>query len=187
MRNQRALSRWALMISGRGSTAQSALELLASVDIGLVVSSKKSAYGLKRARRSGIPELVLEKNVDWNFLDLELRRRGINYLFLLGFMKIIPADFVSKWQGRIFNVHPSLLPDFPGAHGMDESYKAAGADMGVTVHEVTPGMDEGPRVLQSFVLGRDEKLSLNWDQVRLRMAIHEQRLISRLFEVGVAV
>lgn len=175
---------WALLLSGRGSTAQSALELLGEQNIGLVISSKSSAYGLKRARRAGVPTLILDKKIDWDLLDQNLRSRGIRRLFLLGFMKIIPEKFVNNWRGRIFNVHPSLLPDFKGAHGMEESFQSS-KDMGVTVHEVTPGLDEGPQKLQCRVLTNSRKKSLSWEQVQLRMAIHEQRLIRRTIGVGV--
>jgi phosphoribosylglycinamide formyltransferase-1 len=148
---------WALFLSGRGSTAQSALELSAEANLRLVVSSKSSAYGLKRARRAGIPTLVLDKKIDWDSLHQILIQRKIDRIFLLGFMKIVPEKFVQLWPKKIFNIHPSLLPDFKGAHGFQESFESPMAWMGVTIHEVTEGMDEGPQRLQKKVLSATEK------------------------------
>lgn len=177
-------AKWALFLSGRGSTAQSGLDLVGYSEISLVVSSRISAYGLKRARRFGVPTMVLDKKIDWDRLDQDLRQQGVTHIFLLGFMKIIPESFVNRWKGMILNVHPSLLPAFPGAHGMDESFRSPSSEMGVTIHTVTPGMDEGPRRLQFQVLSAKAKAEKTWDQSRLRMAIAEQRLIRRVLEKG---
>lgn len=177
-------AKWALFLSGRGSTAQSGMDLVSDLDLRLAVSSRSMAYGLKRARRQGVPTLILDKKISWESLDQELRSRGINRIFLLGFMRIVPEGFVNSWKDQIFNVHPSLLPEFPGAHGMEESFQSDSAAMGVTIHTVTPGMDEGPRRLQKKVLGVEEKKTQSWDQARLRLAISEQRLIRRMMEKG---
>lgn len=134
--------RWAVFLSGRGSNAQVAFEELSQINIGLCVSSKKSALGLQKARRAGVPTLVLDKIPDWRGLDEELRKRKINRILLLGFMKIIPPEFCEKWQGRIWNLHPSLLPEFKGADAIERSF-AAGAEMGISIHEVTAEMDAG--------------------------------------------
>jgi len=139
--------KWAILISGRGSNLQAILDSASAVDVRLVVSSKASAPGLLRAKRMGVPTLVLPKKIDWIELDRELRSRGIDRVFLAGFMKIVPAEFVAKWEDRIVNVHPSLLPAYPGLNAIESSH-AEGADMGVTVHVVTPEMDAGPRLLQ---------------------------------------
>ncbi len=172
-------------MSGRGSTAQSALELLDTVPVALVVSSRETAYALKRARRLGVPTLVLEKKIDWESVSRELHRRKINRVFLLGFMKIIPEKFVNDWAGKIFNIHPSLLPEFPGAHGMQESFSSDTAAMGITVHRVTAALDQGPHLLQRRVLSPDLKFKMNWENVQLRMSVNEQLLIRRVLVAGV--
>lgn len=137
---------WAVFISGRGSNLQAQLDLLSDVNVRLVVSSKASAPGLLRAKRQGIPALVLPKKIDWTLLDAELKRRGIARIFLAGFMKIVPENFVRSWENRILNVHPSLLPAHPGLRAIENSFESGG-EMGVTVHVVTPEMDAGPRLL----------------------------------------
>lgn len=175
--------RWAVFLSGRGSNASAFFEMMSEIDVGLCVSSKKSALGIARARREGIPVLVLEKDPDWKELDLELRRRGITHIFLLGFMKILPADFVELWAGKILNLHPSLLPAFPGKDSIEESFQA-GAAMGVTVHQVTAEMDAGPRILQFQTRqAADEKHPVNLEKAQMEISRTEQRLVRQAVQV----
>lgn len=134
--------RWALMISGRGSTAQAVMDLIGMVNVTLVISSRASAAGLFRARRAGVATMVLPKDIPWDDLSRQLQKRGIERIFLLGFMRILPEDFLSDWEGRIWNVHPSLLPKYPGAKAL-EAALAAGDDVGVSIHDVIPEMDAG--------------------------------------------
>lgn len=163
--------RWALFLSGKGSTAQALLDLLGDLDLRLVVSSRSRAYGLVRARRQGLPHLVLSKDVDWSALSRELKARGVERLALVGFMKLLPSEFLRDWQGRVWNVHPSLLPAFAGAKALERSF-AEKAEMGVTLHEVTPEMDAGRPVLQASI-GRPEA----WDDAQLLTARLEHRLL----------
>ncbi|GIL18397.1 MAG: phosphoribosylglycinamide formyltransferase [Oligoflexia bacterium] len=171
--------RWALFLSGRGSTAQSALDLCSQVDIRLVVSSKPTAAGLLRAKRSGVSTLLLDKNVNWSQLTLDLKSRGITHIFLLGFMKLLPQQFCQEWQGRIWNIHPSLLPAYPGLHAIENSYKDQ-APMGVTIHEVIPEMDAGPIVYQKKVYQSDRNHRLDFSEIQLLMSATERRLIGEL-------
>lgn len=164
---------WALFLSGRGSTAQALLDLQGELDIRCVVSSKRKAPGVLRARRSGVPVLFLNQGFSWDALHAELVRRGVNRLLLVGFMRILPADFVEKWRGRIWNVHPSLLPEYPGADALRRAFDE-GANLGVTLHEVTAEMDAGRMILQS------EIKTGSWDEVELRIARLEQRLLRTL-------
>lgn len=168
------LRSWAVFISGRGSNLQAILENAADLNIDLVVSSRARAPGLLRARRQGMRTLTLPAKIDWDVLDGELRRRGITSIFLAGFMKLIPAAFVQKWEGRILNVHPSLLPAYPGLNALEKSQQD-GADLGVTVHTVTAEMDEGPRLLQRKTAARGEQISLA--EARRRGSWAEQRLV----------
>lgn len=165
---------WAVLISGRGSNLQALLDLKSDVDLKLVVSSSAKAPGLLRAKRQGVETLVLPKKIDWTELDRELRARNISHVFLAGFMKIVPPEFVAKWENRIVNVHPSLLPAFPGLKAIELSH-AAGADMGVTVHVVTPEMDAGPRLLQRKCMTAGHGQSLEIAQIAV--ARTEQRLV----------
>ncbi len=166
--------RWAVFLSGRGSTAQAIFDHLDQHDIRLVVSSKENAQGLKRAARFGIPTLVLPKQINWQTLNAELKSRGIDRIFLLGFMRLLPAEFLTTWNGKIWNIHPSLLPAYPGLKSLERSFQDK-APMGVTIHDVTPGMDEGTRRLQKGIAPLVQNWNLN--EAEVRIAITEQRLI----------
>lgn len=163
--------KWALFLSGRGSTAQALLDLAGDLDIRLAVSSRPRAAGLLRARRAGVPTRLFLKDMSWFELDEDLRRRGIEGILLVGFMRLLPCEFVERWRGRVWNIHPSLLPEFPGAQAMEKSFVAGGA-MGVTLHEVTAEMDAGRPVLRAAVDRHED-----WNVARLRMARAEQRLL----------
>lgn len=172
--------RTAVFISGRGSNLQALLDMSECVRVSLVVSSQSEAWGVARARRHGVPVLVLPKKIDWIGLHRELISRGVQKIFLLGFMRLLPAEFVSLWSGSIWNIHPSLLPKFPGLHAIEKSF-AAQEDMGVTVHEVNEGMDEGLKIYQAFSISR-RALSSTIDLSRAQDLISrdEQRLV-RIF------
>lgn len=177
--------RWALFLSGKGSTVQAALDSFDSYDIRLVVSSNPKALGLLRAKRFGIPTLLCPRNnqnkIDWKQLHSELINRRINRIFLLGFMKLLPEIFLKNWIGKIWNIHPSLLPSFPGLHAMEKSFEAK-KDMGVTIHDVIPEMDAGQIVLKKKIISADDLKSTDgntshFDSVFLKMSLAEQRMI----------
>lgn len=163
--------RYAIFISGRGSTLQAALDMRSQVSINLVVSSKTDVWGLVRARRAGVPTLCLAKKIDWQILQSELRRHGITDIFLLGFMRIIPADFLQEWGEKIYNLHPSLLPKYPGTHAIEKSF-ADGSEMGASVHNVIAELDAGGLRLQQSIGNPSD---LEW--AKLRIAFSEQFLV----------
>ena len=173
--------RWAIFLSGKGSTAQAALDCCSQVDIRLVVSSREDAFGLVRARRNGIATHILEKKINWQKLDVELAERKVTHIFLLGFMKLLPADFCKKWESKIFNVHPSLLPEHKGLEAIEKSYQAK-SDMGVSIHHVTAGMDEGQIILQQKVISKEVLQNENpaLDAAQMRMSFSEQLLIRKM-------
>lgn len=174
--------RWAIFISGRGSNAQAAFDQFAK-DIKIVISSKEAVWGLVRARRAGVPVKILSAEVNWHDLSLELRRLGINKIFLLGFMRLVPPDFVNDWAGDIFNLHPSILPAFPGLKAIEKSFEQGG-DMGVTVHHVTAEMDAGHRLLQVCSLSAKQVKSFQFSLASEMIARDEQRLVRRLLAVN---
>lgn len=168
-------ARWAVFVSGRGSNADALWDLLPELDIAVCVSSRRKAYGLKRARRLGIETLVLDSQVQWSALTEFLKARKVNRIFLLGFMKIVPAEFVRHWTGRMWNLHPSLLPAFPGLEAIEKSYNANGP-MGVTIHEVTAEMDAGPICLQKKICERAQD-EMDLAEAQSRISQTEQRLV----------
>ena len=163
--------RWALFLSGRGSTAQALFDQLGDLDVRCVVSSRKKAFGLIRAKRAGVPALFFPTDGDWQKLSDDLKKRGVQRIFLLGFMRLLPESFVQTWAGKIWNVHPSLLPAYPGAGSLQKNFQDQTA-MGATVHEVSSEMDAGRKVLQSSF-----SRSSDWEQTQLRASRLEQRLI----------
>lgn len=170
--------RWAVFLSGRGSNASALFEMLPEIDIVLCVSSKSNAQGICRARREGIPVFILEKNPNWSELHQILKKQGVTDIFLLGFMKLLPASFVDLWKKRILNLHPSLLPLFPGKDSIEESF-SAGGPMGVTVHEVTAEMDAGPRILQFQTRKKGTTQSVDLSEVQMEISRAEQRLVRK--------
>lgn len=144
------MSRWAVFISGRGSNLQALCEIQHEIDISVCVSSHLKVAGVLRAKRAGIPVLKIDTKMglgEWTRIHQELQQRRIDRIFLLGFMRLIPAEFVNLWRGRIFNLHPSLLPSYPGKEAIEKSYMDA-SSMGVTIHHVIAEMDAGQVILQ---------------------------------------
>ncbi len=186
--------RWAVLISGRGSNLAALLDTRDEVEIALVVSSSHAAVGLKRAERAGVRTRVTpfklgrsgQPIIDWVKLNVMLRECGITNLFLAGFMKVIPSSFVECWEGKILNLHPSLLPKYPGLESIERAWRAR-ENIGVTVHEVTPEVDAGKIILQRVTLAQSRHLNATsneeysfdspLDSVELRVHIDEQRAV----------
>ena len=148
----------AVLISGFGSNLQALIDARDRNELGgginLVVSDQADAYGLKRAQKAGIPSRQLHKRdfPDRDAFDAELARILDEYrpdlLVLAGFMRILGAPFVARHRGRILNVHPSLLPKYPGLNTYQRVLAAGDRFHGATVHFVTEALDAGPVVLQ---------------------------------------
>ncbi len=152
--------RVAILISGRGSNMVALLEAAAHpdypADIALVVSNRAEAAGLDLARDMGAPALVVtsrgrpRKEFESELAEV-LARHDIAILALAGFMRVLTEGFVSAWEGRMINIHPSLLPSFPG---LDTHARALAGGVrlhGCTVHLVSAGVDEGPILAQAAV------------------------------------
>lgn len=154
--------RVAVLISGRGSNMAALLaaaeEPSFPAEIALVLSNRADAAGLAHAASRGVPTAVVESRVFKGdragfetAMEAELARRGTEIVALAGFMRVLTEGFVARWEGRMINVHPSLLPAFPG---LDTHARALAAGVrlhGCTVHLVTAGVDEGPILAQAAV------------------------------------
>lgn len=152
----------AVLISGRGSNLQSILEACDSpsfpAQVRIVLSNKPEAYGLVRAEKKGVPTAVLSHNDFPSREDFEraliatLDSAGpIDLVCLAGFMRVLTPLFVSRWEGRLINIHPSLLPAYKGLHTHERALAAGEKTAGCTIHFVTSGVDEGPIILQKSV------------------------------------
>lgn len=153
--------RLGVLISGRGSNLQALIDACATAGfparIALVLSNKPDAAGLSRAQAVGIPTAVVNHR-DFpdreNFeraVDAKLQAAGVELLCLAGFMRVLTAWFVSRWQGKLINIHPSLLPSFPGVDTHARALTAGVRFSGCTVHYVVPDVDAGPIILQAAV------------------------------------
>jgi phosphoribosylglycinamide formyltransferase-1 len=151
----------AVLISGNGTNLQALIDACElpgyPAKIVRVISSRENAYGLKRAEEAGIETLVIRHK---DFSDREafdtalhaaLLASGAEFVCLAGFMRILTPEFVGKWEGRILNIHPSLLPSFKGMHTHEAALAEGVKIHGCTVHFVVPEMDSGPIVIQAAV------------------------------------
>jgi phosphoribosylglycinamide formyltransferase-1 len=152
--------RVAILISGRGSNMASLIDAAGRPDypaeIVAVISNRADAGGLARAAAAGVPVAVvadngLDKPTFEAALDARLRESKVEIICLAGFMKLLSAAFVDKWRDRILNIHPSLLPLFPGLHTHERALAAGVKLHGCTVHFVRAAVDDGPIVAQGAV------------------------------------
>jgi phosphoribosylglycinamide formyltransferase-1 len=159
--------RVAILISGRGSNMAALIEAAAEQDfpaeIAVVISNRADAPGLEKARASGVATAVIESKpfgadraAFEAVLQSALDRHGIDLICLGGFMRLLTAEFVQRWSGRMLNIHPSLLPSFPGLDPQAQALRAGVKISGATVHFVIPQTDAGPIVMQGAVAVRDD-------------------------------
>ena len=150
-----------ILISGRGSNLQAIVNAIANdrlpVEIRAVISNRPDAGGLQRAAQAGITTAVIDHSLypDRAAFDAALQEciEGFQpaLVVLAGFMRILTAGFVHHYQGRMLNIHPSLLPDFPGLHTHQRALEAGCKEHGASIHFVTEAVDGGPVVLQARV------------------------------------
>src|SRR3954471_8269223 len=154
--------RVAILISGRGSNMAALIHAAAASDfpaeIAVVISNRADAAGLQRAGESGIPTLVIESKPFGRdragfeaVLQAALDERGVELICLAGFMRLFTAEFVQRWYGRMLNIHPSLLPSFPGLDPHGQALRAGVKISGATVHFVIPETDAGPIIAEESV------------------------------------
>jgi phosphoribosylglycinamide formyltransferase 1 len=148
-----------VMASGGGTNLQALIDTVhgREVEIVAVASDRADAHALQRARNAGIETAVFAKAdypdraardeaiADW------LAQRGVELVVLAGYMALLEAIFIARFRGRILNVHPSLLPKYPGLDAVGQAIAAGEDEFGVTVHLVDEGMDTGPIVLQESI------------------------------------
>lgn len=160
------LQRIAVLISGRGSNLQALIDAIADrrlgAEIAVVISNRADAQGLERARHSGIETITLPHR-DYPTRDAfeaelvrELRARGVVLVCLAGFMRLLGRTFLDAFPNAILNIHPSLLPAFPGVDAQRQAWEYGTKVAGATVHFVTGELDGGPIVYQSAIAVADD-------------------------------
>lgn len=182
-RSPRKKGRLGVFLSGRGSNFQALHEAVQAgaidASIVLVFSNKSEAPGLDAARRWGLETLHLDPK---NFADREtydralaeeVRRRDIDLICLAGYMRVLTAGFCEDFRNRILNIHPALLPAFPGLHVQKKAIEWGVRFSGATVHFVAPEVDMGPIVLQAVVPVRQDDTE---DTLAARILVEEHKI-----------
>ncbi len=151
----------AVLASGSGSNLQAIIDEIKSgflpVELALVLSDKPQAYALQRAEAAGVPTKVLlpadfasREDYDAELVRL-LKASGAEAVALAGYMRLVTPVFLQAFSHRVLNIHPALLPSFPGLHGQRQAFEYGVKVAGCTVHFVDEGMDSGPIILQAPV------------------------------------
>jgi phosphoribosylglycinamide formyltransferase 1 len=183
-----------VLISGSGTNLQAIIDAISRGDlraeVRIVISNRADAQGLERARRHGIETAVIDHRKFASREDFDrallaaLRERSVELVALAGFMRLLSSVMLDAFPGRIMNIHPSLLPSFPGIHGPKDAIEYGVKIAGCTVFFVTPGVDVGPVIIQAAVPvlpGDDE------DRLAARILQQEHRILPQaiaLFQQG---
>lgn len=172
----------AVFASGNGSNFQSIADAIKAgklaAEISLVVCDKEGAYVLERARQEGVesfcfsPKNYPNKEAFETEILEQLRKRDIEFIALAGYMRLIGPTLLQAYSHKMVNIHPSLLPAFPGKDAIGQAFQASVKITGVTIHYVDEGMDTGPIIAQGAVpvLDEDTRETL---QVRIQQTEHE--------------
>ncbi|SRR5581483_5280102 len=183
------MSRLGVLISGRGSNFEAIANHVASgaihAEIGVVISNRPEAKGLECARRRNIPAVSLpsrglDREVYDRMLVDELRKHEIDLVCLAGFMRMLSSAFVREYAGRILNIHPSLLPAFPGLDAQHQALEHGVKISGCTVHFVDEFLDAGPIILQAAVPVLD---SDTVETLSARILTEEHRIYSEAIQI----
>ena len=188
--------RLGVLASGRGSNLQAIIDAIEAKNldatIALVLSNKNDAMALERAKRHKIKAIFLDpkfvarkpdprRAYDENILEV-LNEHDVQLVLLAGYMKIVTAVLIDAYQWRMMNIHPSLLPSFPGLHAQQQALDAGVKVSGCTVHFVTEGIDEGPIIVQAAVPVNEND---SVDSLSARILEQEHQLYPRAIQLFV--
>jgi phosphoribosylglycinamide formyltransferase 1 len=186
------MSRLGVLISGRGSNLEAIADSVAAgtipAEIAVVISNRAEARGLEAARRRGlnavvIPSKGLDREVYDRMLLEELRQRNVDLVCLAGFMRLLSATFIRAFPNRILNIHPSLLPAFPGLDAQHQALEHGVKISGCTVHFVDEYLDAGPIILQAAVPVLDDDTV---ETLSARILAEEHRIYSEAIRIVLA-
>lgn len=179
-----------VLLSGGGTNLQAIIDAVRQerldATVRTVVSNRKDAYGLARARAHGIPAAVLDhrdfpSREDYDrALAEHLERNGVDLVVLAGFMRLLSPVFIRSFPNRVMNIHPALSPSFAGLHGQRQALEYGVRFTGCTVHFVTEGCDDGPVIIQAVVpvLPDDTEETLSQ-----RILVQEHRIYPRAIQL----
>lgn len=182
--------RIAVLLSGRGSNFEALADSVAQgripgAEIALVLSNREGAPGVERARARGIPTKVIpskgiERETYDRLLVAALREANVDMVCLAGFMRLLSPYFVEQFRGRVLNIHPSLLPAFPGLEAQRQAFDHGVKFAGCTVHFVDETLDAGPIILQAVVPVRDQDTP---ETLSARILSEEHRIYSEAVRI----
>ena len=178
------------MASGRGSNFQAIIDAelrkeTPDVEIVQLIVNKPEVYAIERAKKNNIPyEIIDSSKMNREEFDKEairiFEKKEIQVIVLAGFMRILSPFFINKYKNKILNIHPSLLPAFPGAHAHRDTLKYGAKISGCTAHIVDEGIDSGPIILQSTVeIDRDE----TEDSLSTKILVHEHKILPKALQL----
>jgi phosphoribosylglycinamide formyltransferase-1 len=184
-----------VLVSGRGSNLQAIIDNIEAgslpAEVAVVISDQAEAYALERARKHNIPAIPVSskgyrgKRDEYDALLVkELQKRNVELVCLAGFMRIITTTMIKAFPNRILNIHPALLPAFPGLHVQKKALEHGVKFSGCTVHFVDEGMDTGPIIIQAVVpvLDSDTEAGLSGRILKQEHTIYSRAI--RLFAEG---
>jgi len=155
-----------VLASGRGSNFQAIIDSIERgylrARVAVLITDNPDAYAIERAKKHDIESLVLrpkdfpDKDSYYSHIAQELERRGVDLVILAGFMRIVGRRLVERYPNRIMNIHPAILPSFPGLHGQRQAVDYGVKISGCTVHFVDEGVDTGPIIIQAAVPAYDD-------------------------------
>jgi phosphoribosylglycinamide formyltransferase 1 len=186
------VKRLGILISGRGSNFEAIADNVAagrlSAEIAVVLSNRSAAPGLEAARKRGLtavalPSRGLDREIYDRMLGDELEKHGVELVCLAGFMRLLSAGFIRRFPERILNIHPSLLPAFPGLDAQHQALEHGVKIAGCTAHFVDEQLDAGPIVLQAPVPVRDDDTV---DTLSARILAEEHRIYSEAIGIVLA-
>ncbi len=176
-----------VLASGRGSNFQSIIDGIKEGDIdgevAVLITDKEDAGAIERAEKNGVPsEVVLKKNFESReHMDKEIRRileeKKVDLIVLAGYMRIISPELLGPYENRMINIHPALLPSFPGTNGAKDAFEYGVKVSGCTVHFVDGGMDTGPIIEQTAVRIDDCKSP---EEISAKILPHEHQTMRKV-------
>lgn len=179
-----------ILVSGRGSNMEAIYNKIQSgeipASIGVVISDNSQAKALETANQWGISGFCVERKAFDSRIEFEeallaqLEAHGVELVVLAGFMRILSKHFIQRFSGKILNIHPSLLPSFPGLHAQEQAIKYGAKVSGCTVHFVDEGMDTGPIVLQQAVTVEKDDTA---DTLAQRILMVEHQLYAKAIKL----
>lgn len=154
----------AVLASGNGSNFEAIAEKISESNhrISCMICDQKDAFVFERAHNLGIPAYHVsyagrDRSLAEEEITAVLSSENAELVSLAGFMRLLTPSFIDRFQSRIINIHPSLLPKYPGIHGIEDGYRSNDKELGITIHRVDYGLDTGPIIMQKSIIRKGDE------------------------------